>query len=630
MSLSALHADQQAHATDINQDDMHVVGYVLDTEADLGTVVTQFEGKAAWVRSNHSLWVFDENGAPRRVGGMGQDWQESVLSATTAAPPGSPTEGDRYLIPTGATGAWAGQDGDITTYVAGVWTFETPTEGWTVWAEDADRTWFYNGAAWVPLESVFDHALLKSSSLSWGSSGHIGPPSPGGGIYYLAGFGITGAAGYFPVSQAMQLDSGQPCIPWGNSLTGKLAKEWVPDFIGSGATHASGGVPDPGATPGTALFLREDATWAAPSSATHNVLSATHADTLTASVVRGDVLVGNSTPKWSRLAKGSANQVLAMDATATDVAWRSLDSGLGYVKGPGPVTANYMVVFDGSTGTLVAARGIEWTEDAATVAGAVKSGKHFVLSTAGGGNVTYTADGNCAFASTTGNVTFSVGGNLIMSIGSGVGLLSWMNYSGVAAPGTPATDTVYIYKKTGTDNALYMKGVDANEKAFRTERTLDWYASELEEVDADAAITANAEYAKQTAEGNLYEVGFVYATETAVKIAFSCPSWATRIKFKFMHRTRTSPGGSPSSWTPRYYVRTLSDGGDWSSWSSAVNFTALTLPASTTNWQFDEQTITLATLGITAGQDVEMTLSRLASTGLNAVIGVRRASLEIS
>jgi len=51
----------------------------------------------------------------------------------------------------------------------------------------------------------------------------------------------------------------------------------------------------------------------------HNVLSATHGDTLTASVVRGDVIIGNSTPKWARLAVGAAASILSSDGT--DVSW---------------------------------------------------------------------------------------------------------------------------------------------------------------------------------------------------------------------------------------------------------------------------------------------------------------------
>lgn len=51
----------------------------------------------------------------------------------------------------------------------------------------------------------------------------------------------------------------------------------------------------------------------------HNILSATHGDTLTASVVRGDVIVGNSTPKWARLAIGANGTVLS--SNGTDASW---------------------------------------------------------------------------------------------------------------------------------------------------------------------------------------------------------------------------------------------------------------------------------------------------------------------
>jgi len=38
----------------------------------------------------------------------------------------------------------------------------------------------------------------------------------------------------------------------------------VADFVASGASHARGTVPDPGVTPGTTKFLREDASWQTP------------------------------------------------------------------------------------------------------------------------------------------------------------------------------------------------------------------------------------------------------------------------------------------------------------------------------------------------------------------------------
>lgn len=50
---------------------------------------------------------------------------------------------------------------------------------------------------------------------------------------------------------------------------GKLTNTWVPDFVASGASHASGGVPDPGASSGTTKFLREDAGWQVPAGSYH-------------------------------------------------------------------------------------------------------------------------------------------------------------------------------------------------------------------------------------------------------------------------------------------------------------------------------------------------------------------------
>jgi hypothetical protein len=53
----------------------------------------------------------------------------------------------------------------------------------------------------------------------------------------------------------------------------------VPLFHASGAGHASGLVPDPGASSGSTHYLREDATWAIPGASTGSVLQVkTHSD----------------------------------------------------------------------------------------------------------------------------------------------------------------------------------------------------------------------------------------------------------------------------------------------------------------------------------------------------------------
>jgi hypothetical protein len=66
---------------------------------------------------------------------------------------------------------------------------------------------------------------------------------------------------------------------------------------------------------GTANFLRADGTWSAPAGGgTHDLLSATHPDALADSPVRGDILIGNSTPKWARKAKGTSGHLVGYDS----------------------------------------------------------------------------------------------------------------------------------------------------------------------------------------------------------------------------------------------------------------------------------------------------------------------------
>lgn len=85
------------------------------------------------------------------------------------------------------------------------------------------------------------------------------------------------------------------------------------------------------AAPGTSLiFSHRDhqhgspATWTATA---HNLLSAIHGDTLAASVVAGDLMIGNATPKWARLGIGSNGQVLQVVAGAP--AWGADPGGAG-------------------------------------------------------------------------------------------------------------------------------------------------------------------------------------------------------------------------------------------------------------------------------------------------------------
>ena len=66
--------------------------------------------------------------------------------------PGSPAEGDRYLIGAGATGAFAGHDDHIALFDLGIWRFFPPGPGWRAYVEAEDRIVVFDGAQWHELE----------------------------------------------------------------------------------------------------------------------------------------------------------------------------------------------------------------------------------------------------------------------------------------------------------------------------------------------------------------------------------------------------------------------------------------------------------------------------------------------
>lgn len=70
----------------------------------------------------------------------------SVISRTLITPV-NPTLGHRYIVPTGASGDWSGQDGSFAWY-AGEWLFSKPYIGFTTWVHDEDVLVVWNGSSW--------------------------------------------------------------------------------------------------------------------------------------------------------------------------------------------------------------------------------------------------------------------------------------------------------------------------------------------------------------------------------------------------------------------------------------------------------------------------------------------------
>lgn len=74
--------------------------------------------------------------------------QIGVLDLTLTAPPSSPAEGERHVVASGATGAWAGQDDTIATWQDGAWAFLAPKTGWCIWSAADSGLFVFDGAAW--------------------------------------------------------------------------------------------------------------------------------------------------------------------------------------------------------------------------------------------------------------------------------------------------------------------------------------------------------------------------------------------------------------------------------------------------------------------------------------------------
>ena len=126
----------------------------------------------------------------------------SVKDRDLSAPPGSPADGDRYVVAASGSGAWAGKDARIAEYRDGAWVFHVPRAGWTAFVEDEAVAIVFNGSGWTANTAIAGslvvggrlgvqtgaitplHDLYVASSSSAGSRGlavgqHAGGTSAG-------------------------------------------------------------------------------------------------------------------------------------------------------------------------------------------------------------------------------------------------------------------------------------------------------------------------------------------------------------------------------------------------------------------------------------------------------------------
>jgi len=88
------------------------------------------------------------NEALRRLDGL---VQLAVEASAAVTPPGSPGEGERYLLGASPTGDWAGQAGDLAFYADGAWWFAAPEIGWLAFDKASETLLVLKAAGWTSL-----------------------------------------------------------------------------------------------------------------------------------------------------------------------------------------------------------------------------------------------------------------------------------------------------------------------------------------------------------------------------------------------------------------------------------------------------------------------------------------------
>lgn len=80
----------------------------------------------------------------------------SVITAGFTIPPASSAEGDRYIVASGATGAWAGWDASVAQFSGGAWLRLVPQAGWLAWNEAGSQFLVWTGSAWTGLDAAME------------------------------------------------------------------------------------------------------------------------------------------------------------------------------------------------------------------------------------------------------------------------------------------------------------------------------------------------------------------------------------------------------------------------------------------------------------------------------------------
>jgi hypothetical protein len=274
--------------------------------------------------------------------------QLSVLDKDLSTPPGSPVEGDTYIVGASATGAWISWDKRIVRFIDGTWRSYLPGQGdgtgWLAYVIDESTLYVFTGTDWEQLFVAEGHSGVSSVNgeagdvtLALDDLDDVTAPTPGDGhvLTFDMGLGDWIAAaptGGDPVTL-------EPEGEWDNGTI--YAKLDVVSYQGSSYVSRidsnSGNQPD--ASPAEWMLLAEKGEPGA------GAVDSVNGETGAVELDAADIAFNPS---------GLANT----DADDVQEAIADHDTAIAAkTTGPGTVVDGHAALFDGATGKLLKSAG---------------------------------------------------------------------------------------------------------------------------------------------------------------------------------------------------------------------------------------------------------------------------------
>lgn len=91
-------------------------------------------------------------------------WNNGAISKAVATPPVSPALADLYIVAASPTGAWAGKAKNLAYFNNG-WKFISPKEGITIWVNDENLQYTYDGINWVSTSGGLASVATDSTTI---------------------------------------------------------------------------------------------------------------------------------------------------------------------------------------------------------------------------------------------------------------------------------------------------------------------------------------------------------------------------------------------------------------------------------------------------------------------------------